>query len=201
MSDIPTFEKLCDHYRDTFEGHLTTLDRRNRLFFLLLISVGLFTVNITAGDVSAAVISQVVKKSVGITLKSGPEVFSSLLWLAVAGMAIRYFQLAVQIERQYTYLHALEVEINNHYPKDSIAFTREGVSYNSDYPIFSSWLHFVYTKVFPALLATVSLANIYNEICPKTWTVNNLIDVCCFLILEITIILYILFQITKDAKD
>ena len=115
MSDAPTFEKICDHYRDTFEGHVTTLDRRNRLFFLLLISVGLFTVNITAADVSAAVISQVVENSAGIRLGSGPEVFSSLLWLAVAGMAIRYFQLAVQIERQYAYLHALEAEINNHY--------------------------------------------------------------------------------------
>lgn len=201
MSVAPIFEKLCEHYRDTFEGHVTMLDRRNRLFFLLLISVGLFTVNITATDVSAAVISQVVEKSAGIKLGSGPEVFSSLLWLAVAGMAIRYFQLAVQIERQYEYLHALETEINKHYQEGSIAFTREGVSYNSNYPIFSSWLGFFYTKVFTALLAIIAIANIYTEICSDTWTVNTLIDISCFLILEITIILYMVFQNRKDEKD
>lgn len=201
MSIAPVFEKLCEHYRDTFEDHVTTLDRRNRLFFLLLISVGLFTINITATDVSAALISQVVEKSVGVKLGSNPEVFSSLLWLAVAGMAIRYFQLAVQIERQYAYLHTLESEINKHYQEGSIAFTREGVSYNSNYPIFSSWLHFVYTKVFPTLLAGIAMANFYNEICSETWTVNNLIDVACFLILEITIILYMVFLFQKRKKD
>ena len=201
MSDAPLFEKLCEHYRDTFEGHVTTLDTRNRLFFFLLISVGLFTINITAADFSAAVISQVVENSARIKLGSGPEVFSSLLWLVVAGMAIRYFQLAVQIERQYAYLHALEVEINKHYQEGSSAFTREGVSYNKNYPIFSSWLHFVYTKVFPTLLAAIAIANIFNEINAVAWTVNSLINISCFLILEVTIILYMVFQIRKDAKN
>lgn len=190
MSDTPTFEKLCEHYQDTCAGLITTIDRRNRLFFFLLLSVGLFTVKITAADISAAVISQVVEKSSGVKLGSSPEVLSSLLWLAVAGMAIRYFQLTVQIERRYAYLHVLEAEINNHYQEGSIAFTREGVSYNNNYPTFLSWLHFVYTKVFPALLATTAIANIYSEIYPEKWTVNTLVNIFCFLILEITIILY-----------
>ena len=201
MSEAATFEKLCEHYRDTFDDHIKTLDSRNRLFFFLLISVGLFTVNITSAETSAEVISQVVENSAGIRLGSGPEVFSSLLWLAVAGMAIRYFQLAVQNERQYAYLHALEKEINKHYQEDSIAFTREGISYNSNYPKFSSWLHFVYTKVFPALLATIAIANIYNEIGPEPWTINSLINISSFLILEITIILYVVFQNRTDAKN
>jgi len=201
MSETATFEKLCEHYQDTFTGHVTTLDRRNRLFFFLLISVGLFTVNITAADLSAAVMSQVVENSSGVELGSRPEVFASLLWLAVAGMAIRYFQLAVQIERQYAYLHALEAELNKYYPDDSIAFTREGVSYNNNYPTFSSWLHFVYTKIFPALLATIAIANIYSEVCPEKWTVNSLVNISCFLILEITIILYMIFQYRNGAKD
>ena len=201
MSVTPIFEKLCEHYRDTVEGHVATLDRRNRLFFLLLLSVGLFTINITATDFSAAVISQVVEKSSGIKLGSGPEVFSSLLWLAVAGMAIRYFQLVVQIERQYSYLHALEIELNNYYPDSSVAFTREGVSYKSNYPIFSSWLHIVYTKMFPILLAVIGIINIYNELHSKIWTINSFIDVCCFLILETSVILYMLFQKQKSTKD
>ncbi len=99
-------------------------------------------------------------------LEAAPRI--SLLWLAVAGMAIRYFQLAIQIERQYDYLHALEAAINNHYPEGSIAFAREGVSCNSEYPIFSLWLHHACTKVFPVLLCLIAIANICNEIWPET---------------------------------
>ncbi len=201
MSEIASFDKLCEHYRDTFGNHVKTLDSRNRLFFFLLISVGLFTVNITAADISASLISQIVEKSAGVTLGNGPEVFSSILWLAVAGMAIRYFQLAVQIERQYTYLHALEAEINKHYQEGSVAFTREGASYNNNYPIFSNWLHFVYTKVFPVLLAAIAIANIWNEVRSGTWTLSNLVGVSCFLILEITIVLYMVFLHRNDPND
>ena len=190
---MPLFEKLSEHYQDTYGYHINTLNSRNRLFFALLILTGLFTVDITSPDLAQDMISQAITKGTGIHLSGSSAAITSILWLAVTGLSIRYFQLAVQIERQYPYLHSLESELNAHYPKGSIAFTREGETYLNAYPLFQKWLHAVYTKLFPFLLFLITLTNFLSDIGVRNWSQNDLLNAACFLVLLTTILLYVLY--------
>ena len=76
-------------------------------------------------------------------------------------VVIKYFQSVVFIERQYTYLHSLEDNLSSEY--NGQAFTREGKSYLSNYPAFLNWASFLYTMLFPAILAVVTTSKIVSE--------------------------------------
>lgn len=193
MLEHPTFEKLCDHYHDTCSIQAETVEKRNRLFFLLLVGVGLFTINLTDSSTAAEILSKIVETSYGVSVSKNLGTLNSLLWLIVAGMSVRYFQVSVQIERQYSYIHRIEVELNNYF-KDSAAFTREGKSYISNYPMFSNWLHIVYTWVFPLMLGSVALANLVSAWCGTQFSLNSMVDYICFAIIEISLILYLIFR-------
>jgi hypothetical protein len=45
------------------------------------------------------------------------DFISTLLWLFMLGFTTRYYQVVLEIERQYSYLHTLEEKLNNFYPE------------------------------------------------------------------------------------
>src|SRR5262249_26697105 len=86
---------------------------------------------------------------------------SSVVWFAILGLVLPYFQAVVHNERYLSYLHALEDRLSAHY--DGVAFTREGKAYLNPYPYFSRWSWFVYTILFPILLIAITTAKIIVE--------------------------------------
>lgn len=163
------------------------------MFFFSLVAIALFTLNVGSPDIANLVLIQAAKNLGGIELTSGTGIFSSLLLLLVVGAVLRYFQLAVQIERNYLYIHALEKELSGNYPEGSPAFEREGKWYNDEYPLISTWFHKVYTVVFPVGLAVVAFANIFADLRGEEFSVFFVVNVSSFVILEIKIVLYLVF--------
>ncbi len=177
------FNNLCSHYKDTFDIHRVSIKQRDTLFYGLLAILAVFTLQISSTEVVVSVVNDYVNKSTGIKLGKSADFVSTLLWLLLLGFTTRYYQVVLEIERQYGYLHVLENKLNEYYP-DSKVFTREGKSYLSKYPLFSNWVWFLYTVFFPNLIIFCVIMKTISEVeGVQSIEVNQIIDfISCFVI-------------------
>ncbi len=189
--DEVKFNNLCSHYKDTFDIHRATIKQRDMLFYGLLVILAVFTLQLSSSEMVVNVVNDYINKSIGIKLGNNADFVTTLLWLLLLGFSTRYFQIVLEIERQYGYLHALEEELNGVY-SESKAFTREGISYLRNYPLFSNWVWLLYTIFFPILIIFCVIVRINSEIeSMKAIEVNQIIDFTCYLVVGTSSILYI----------
>lgn len=185
------FNNLCSHYKDTFDIHRASIKQRDTLFYGLLIILAVFTLQLSSTEVVAKMVSEYVGKTTGMKLGKNIDFVSTLLWFMLLGFTTRYFQVALEIERQYGYLHALEDLLNSFY-SGSKAFTREGKSYLSKYPLFSKWVWLLYTFFFPSIIIFCAVIRIRAQIAGmESIETNQIIDFICYLIIGTSSILYL----------
>lgn len=184
------FNNLCSHYKDSFDIHRASIKQRDTLFYGLLIILAVFTLQMSSTEVVANIVNEYVSKTTGVKLGKNVDFISTLLWFMLLGFSTRYFQVVLEIERQYGYLHALEEQINTHYPNTK-AFTREGKSYLSKYPLFSNWVWLLYTLFFPLIILFCVIVRINGQLESVTSIeANQLIDFVCYLIIGTSTVLY-----------
>lgn len=185
------FHNLCSHYKDSFDIHLSSIKQRDKLFYWLLVIMAVFTLQLSSTDIVVDIVNNYINNTVGIRLGGSTDFIATLLWLLFLGFTTRYYQIVLEIERQYGYLHALEEKLNGYYPETK-AFTREGKSYLDKYPLFSKWMWLLYTVFFPILIIFSVVIRLSSEVKEIQYIgVNQIIDfVCCFIII-ISSILYI----------
>lgn len=192
MIEEAKFNNLCSHYKDSYEIHRSTIKQRDILFYGLLIILAIFTLQISSPETVVKIVNEYAEKTKGIKIGKNFEFISTLLWLMLLGFSTRYYQIVLEIERQYIYFHELEEEINSNYYSESPAFTREGKAYLSKYPLFSNWVWLLYTLFFPSLIIVSIIARINNEIINmQAVDFNQLIYFTCYLIIGVSSILYI----------
>ncbi len=194
------FNNLCSHYKDSFDIHLASIKQRDKLFYWLLVIMAVFTLQLSSTDIVVNVVNDYANKAVGIKLGKSSDFISTLLWLLLLGFTTRYYQVVLEIERQYGYLHALEEKLNGYYPETKV-FTREGSSYLSKYPLFSNWVWFLYTVLFPCLIVFSVIMKGYSEISEmQSIEVNQIIDFVCYLVIVTSSILYI-YRLHENNGD
>ncbi len=154
-------EILNDHYKDTFVQLREHLKLRDNLFFGVLIIVALMFYQLYLPQESSDAISKVVSTELKLEKTIDVNFIGTVIWFALLGLTMRYFQTVVYIERLYSYIHKIEDQLCICY--DSKAFTREGKSYLENYPMFSTWTWALYTIVFPILLIIVVSIKILIE--------------------------------------
>jgi len=152
---------LSEHYSHTFDFLQSYLKRRDKLFMwaLLIIAIMLFHIYIPR-EVSNLV-DQLIEKKLEVQTQINFLYIQSVIWFVLLAIVIKYFQSVIFIERQYSYLHSIEELLSSEY--EHSAFTREGKSYLSNYPAFLNWASFLYTILFPAILAVISISKIVSE--------------------------------------
>lgn len=189
------FNNLCSHYKDSFDINRATIKQRDRLFYGLLVILAVFTLQISSADTVARIANEYVAKTSGVKIGNSVDFISTLMSLLLLGFSTRYFQVVLEIERQYGYLHSIEEQLNNYYLGSS-AFTREGRSYLSKYPLFSNWVWFLYTCLIPCLILFSVVSKITSEkitfeiATMNSISFNQIIDFSCYLIIGISLILY-----------
>lgn len=181
---------LCAHYKDTYDIHLGSVKQRDTLFYALLVIAAFFSLQITSLEFVNGVITDYLSKEAGIMIAKDSSLLSTLLWFLLLGISTKYYQVTVQIERQYQYLHALEERLNHHYP-GTVAFTREGASYLNGYPIFSNWLWLLYTLAFPFLLLLAISIRTKSEISSASDIYPLIPNFICYLLIGTSTILYL----------
>jgi hypothetical protein len=98
------FNNLCSHYKDSFDIHLASIKQRDKLFYWLLIIMAVFTLQLSSTDIVVNVVNDYINKAVGIKLGKSSDFIATLLWLLLHGFTTRYYQVVLEIERQYGYL-------------------------------------------------------------------------------------------------
>ena len=185
------FNNLCSHYKDTSDIQQATIKQRDMLFYRLLVILAVFTLQLSSTDMVSGIVSDYINKATGITLGRSADFISTLLWLLLLGFTTRYYQVVLEIERQYRYLHALEEKLNSYYSGTKV-FTREGKSYLRKYSLFSNCVWFLYTVIFPAFIISFIIIKAKSEINGmKSIEINQIIDFPCCFIITIISILYI----------
>jgi hypothetical protein len=159
--DLEKLVVLHDHYRDTCGVMRSQRAARDRYFYFVitLLAIVLFDLATPAGF--ANVISDVLRSRLQLSSAPNLEYVRTLLWFLLLGLTVRYCQTALGVERQYTYIHELEKLLSEQVPG---AFRREGEAYLTEYPLFLSWAHYLYTLILPLLLCGTVVVWMYRQI-------------------------------------
>jgi hypothetical protein len=191
LSEDTKVEVLHAHYVDTF-GHIrNALGQRDRLFAYIGLTVGVMLLEGVAPEDTDAAIGKLISEKLALTGTLSFSLLGTVLWFALLGFVIRYLQIVIYIERQYEYIHSIEVPLAANY--GGTAFTREGKSYLSEYPLFSKWTWALYTIVFPTLLIVVLRVKLATEFCRATqlaWLFT--FDALTFGAISVSVALYLI---------
>ncbi len=184
-SDDKKLELLYGHYCDTFSIIQSLVKTRDRFFIAILVLLAVMAFQIALPTESGGVILEFVRAKLGVH----GTVIASVIWAALLFVVVRYFQVAVSLERQYRYIHQLEAELSPFY--SGVPFTREGAFYLAAYPWFSAAVARLYTWVFPASLVFAASLKIVSEFrLPRASPLPIATDAVIYVLLVAATVLY-----------
>lgn len=183
---------LYDHYKDSFTHAKEFLNRRDRIFYILLAVLGLTLVQISAPNETGNIASELLSRYGGMTITVGVDLANSVLWFALLSLLVRYYQTVVYIQRIYPYIHSLENQISKLLGQKDI-ISREGKYYQDNYPRFSEWSWQIYTIFFPVLVILLTGFKVVVDIrLAADWSFGLIINVVIFVAIVLSTLLYIL---------
>lgn len=153
---------VSDHYSQSLTILKGDLKKRDYLISLILIVLVLLMFQVYAPEDSSRTISEFVSSKLGVDTAVNLSYITTAIWFWLLAVSLRYYQIVVDIERQYDYLHSLEKIISNSIPGGS-AFTNESTNYHKSIRAFKKWSHLVYTVIFPTLLLITVVSSIVLE--------------------------------------
>lgn len=155
-----TVELIYDHYKDTFEIQQKNLYKRNYYTFLCIGLIGLLSFSLSYPEESGSISNELIKKNIGdFTIHF--SFINNILTFGLLWMVMLYYQMNLQIERIYKYLHKLESEMTEAIRPFEIS--REGKTYFDNYPWLLSLVHRIYTIGFPITLISVVIIKWFIE--------------------------------------
>lgn len=139
-------EKLYDHYKETNELNRQAQTVRDKSFLSICLTMLVIFLMAVYPDETFSMFAEGIKKSIGINISIGINVFQSFSWLLLLWLLMRYLQKVVYIERQYRYIQRLEKKLE---------ISREGDDYLGDYPALLNIIHWIYQHFFPIALVVL----------------------------------------------
>lgn len=195
MSSEIKFQVLHEHYLDTFQIIKDSIKLRDRLIALVILILAILVFYSFWPSNSITALSHVIEGKLGVLININPNFLGSIIWFSLLAVVIRYTQIVVYIERQYAYIHNIEEELSKNY-NNKIVFTREGKNYLNKYPLYSDWICFLYTVIFPVILLSIVLLKIVNEWISWGCSFSFLLflNTVTVLSIMITVVLYMIFM-------
>jgi hypothetical protein len=178
---------LASHYEESFQKTQEARKARDGAFTKALILLLFVCFDVYSPGEFGKIATSYLISTIGIT---GIDLryVSTVVWLFLMILSIRYFQLNVNLDRQYDYLHEIEAMLSSNFPDP--AFTREGRSYLKSYPVFSDWIHYVYTVGIPVMLLAVSVIRLVGITRTWPWSPFQYVDTAITIIFITSIITY-----------
>ena len=196
---MDVLEVLYDHYKETFNLSKEAQKRRNKSFVILCILEAISFLLLIRKEMAFELILKGINKGIETPLQLSNTIIQTLLWLLIAYVMIRYIQDMLYIERQYIYLGKLEKEISN---LTTVGiFSREGESYQENYPMVFNFIDLFYKMLMPILFAFINIVRIYEEWIFSQESITALICDTILCVSIIIIVWFYFFEIhTKISK-
>ena len=181
-------EILYDHYKDTIEETKKQESRRNKLFQIILIHIFVLFLVSYKPESMCNVISDLLMEKWKMGFYFSINIIQIVIMISMLYCVIRYYQINIQINRIYPYIHTIENELSKQISKN---FTREGKNYLKEYPKTQNIVYFCYKYIFPVFYI---IALIYRVIINDTWNspVIKSIEVIITILLIILNIVYMI---------
>ena len=187
-------EILYDHYKETINETKRQENKRNKLFIIVLIHIlALFLISFRPKSMCNA-ISNLLMERWKIGFYFSINTVQIVLMISLLYCVIRYYQINIQIDKTYPYIHKIEEELSKQISKN---FEREGKNYLNQYPKTQNIVYYSYKYIFPILFI---IALIYRLILNSTWN-NPLIKIIEAIITVILIILNIVYIIDMFTQN
>jgi hypothetical protein len=162
LNNMDKFEAIIDHYKDTFNLIKEHEKKRERYLFYVIIIIGIMIIDYAGSYQIGPIIINYLNTKYNISLSIKVFLIETFIWLCAAIVMIKYYQSVIYIERQYGYIHKLESILSKNY-EDSFIFSREGINYKTDYPIFSNWIWLIYRIILPLLFIVIFSFKYYSD--------------------------------------
>lgn len=181
-------EILYDHYKDTIEETKKQESRRNKLFIIILIHIFVLFLVSYKPESMCNVISDLLMEKWKMGFYFSINIIQIAIMISMLYCVIRYYQINIQINRIYPYIHTIENELSKQISKN---FTREGKNYLKEYPKTQNIVYFCYKYIFSVFYI---IALIYRVIINNTWNspVIKSIEVIITILLIILNIVYMI---------
>lgn len=187
-------EILYDHYKETINQIKKQENKRNHLFIIVLIHIFiLFLISLRPESVCNT-ISDLLMEQWKMGFHFSINIVQIILMITMLYCVIRYYQINIQIDKTYPYIHKIEEELAE---KISNNFGREGKNYLRQYPKTQNIVYYSYKYMFPF---SFIIALIYRLILNDTWN-NPLVKIVEGIITIILIILNIVYVIDTYQQE
>lgn len=184
-------ELLYDHYKETVKASTDMQVNRNSLFVYVCVFVVLNFLMLLFPQVISSMLFAYFQETYNLSLSELLGIFPTGIWLINAYVMVRYFQAAVYVERQYSYIEVLELEIAKE--TGLSCFDRESKSYLDNYPKVLDLIHVFYTWMIPALLLIINSVKIILEWKSTQGSAITLANTVIYIFLLALTILYLFF--------
>ena len=154
---------LYDHYKDTIVEIKNKEKKRNKLFIIVLIHIFILFLITLRPDSASQTISDFIMEKWGTGLYFSINTVQAFFMISLIYCVIRYYQINIQIDKNYPYVHKLEKELST---KLGESIQREGKNYLKEYPKTQDIVYYCYKYIFPVLF---SIALLYRTIINNTW--------------------------------
>lgn len=184
------YSTLYDHYKETVSYLKNDLGKRDKLTLLVFIFFMVYFIAEIKPAHSATVANSWVKDKIGIALGLNYSLISTAILLLLLWNIIKYFQMCLNIEKQYNYIHKLEDKLNNLSGESLI--TREGHYYLNQYPLLSAVIHRIYNFFLPTgIIFSIVLKMFLIPL--RDYRILSMINIFIQLLIILICFLYLLF--------
>lgn len=187
-------ELLYDHYKDTINIVKDEEVKRNKLFIIMIVHILiLFLITIHPQGIFKTIDGLLVE-NLKVSLFFSINIIQIVAMFSMLYCSIRYYQININIDRMYTYIHKIEKEVAKTINK---SIEREGMGYISNYPKTLDFIYYSYKYIFPVLfMVLLSIRLIINN----TWN-NWIIKGLEILITFALIVLNILYMYDTKKQN
>ena len=185
MANIDT---LYDHYKDSFEQQKESLKKRNLYTYALLAIIFIFSFQQQEKTSFEFIIDNLLKDKIGV-VKIRISYVNTIINVVYLLVMMSYYQISLNIERLYTYIHKLEETLS----QQDYKIEREGCNYLNSYPWMLCLVHRVYQWGLPVGLIVVSILQImeFYEINGGLYKVTNILIFSFSIIISLLYISYL----------
>lgn len=187
-------EILYDHYKETINEIKKQENKRNHLFIIVLIHILVLFLIFLRPESVCNTISDLLMDQWKMGFYFSINIVQIVLMITMLYCVIRYYQINIQIDKTYPYIHKIEEELSEQISNN---FGREGKNYLSQYPKTQNIVYYSYKYIFPFLFI---IALIYRLILNNTWN-NPLVKIAEGIITTILNVLNIVYVIDTYQQE
>lgn len=154
-------EILYDHYKESCELARKNEKRRDNLFIIVCVLIGLLFLFSYDKNSVIGLIQSWIKTNYDYDLTFSSNIIQAILWIVLFIFTLHYLGLNINLDRSYNYIHKLENEINAEIFRETI--TREGTSYLNNYPILNNITYISYRIILPIIYYFIILIKLKLE--------------------------------------